>query len=183
MIRTASRRALLAASASLFSLVAVPAFAQTTAAPAPAASSQTGGQVSEIVVTAQRLDAARSEVEPALGATTYSMPEAFINNLPSGANVQLNQVILQAPGVVQDSYGGLHVRGDHANLQYRINGVIIPESAADDATRSAILDIINCLVLFDQKTFEGYKCRHLFIRAIQSVYMKFILGEACHSCH
>ncbi|HLZ74850.1 TonB-dependent receptor [Phenylobacterium sp.] len=127
MIRTASRRALLAASASLFSLVAVPAFAQTTAAPAPAASSQTGGQVSEIVVTAQRLDAARSEVEPALGATTYSMPEAFINNLPSGANVQLNQVILQAPGVAQDSFGQLHIRGDHGNIQYRLNNVILPE--------------------------------------------------------
>ena len=37
-------------------------------------------------------------IEPALGATTYSMPEAFIDNLPSGANTQLNQVILQAPG-------------------------------------------------------------------------------------
>jgi outer membrane receptor protein involved in Fe transport len=40
----------------------------------------------------------------------------------------MNQVMLQAPGVVQDSYGQLHVRGDHANLQYRINGVMIPES-------------------------------------------------------
>ena len=36
--------------------------------------------------------------------------------------------MLQAPGVVQDSYGGVHVRGDHANLQYRINGVLLPES-------------------------------------------------------
>jgi outer membrane cobalamin receptor len=34
---------------------------------------------------------------------------------------------LQAPGVAQDSYGQLHVRGDHADLQYRINGIIIPE--------------------------------------------------------
>jgi outer membrane receptor for ferrienterochelin and colicins len=83
--------------------------------------------VSEVVVTAQRLDAARSTVEPALGATSYSMPEAFINNLPSGANVQLNQVILQAPGAAQDSFGQLHIRGDHANLQYRLNNVILPE--------------------------------------------------------
>jgi outer membrane receptor protein involved in Fe transport len=30
--------------------------------------------------------------------------------------------------VVQDSFGQLHVRGDHANLQYRINGVMLPES-------------------------------------------------------
>ena len=36
-------------------------------------------------------------------------------------------MLLQAPGVVQDSYGQLHVRGDHANLQYRINGVQLPE--------------------------------------------------------
>ena len=44
-----------------------------------------------------------------------------------GSSTPLNQVLLQAPGVVQDSYGQLHVRGDHDNLQYRINGVIIPE--------------------------------------------------------
>ena len=36
--------------------------------------------------------------------------------------------MLQAPGVAQDSFGQLHVRGDHANLQYRINGIIIPET-------------------------------------------------------
>jgi hypothetical protein len=29
--------------------------------------------------------------------------------------------------VVQDSFGQLHVRGDHNDLQYRLNGVILPE--------------------------------------------------------
>ncbi len=87
-------------------------------------------QVSEIVVTAQRLDAARSAVEPSLGATSYSMPQAFIANLPGRANTQLNQVVLQAPGVAQDSFGQLHVRGDHANIQYRLNNVILPEGLA-----------------------------------------------------
>ena len=95
-----------------------------------AAAAQTApptSQVSEIVVTAQRLDAARSTVEPSLGATSYSLPEAFIVNLPAGANTQLNQVILQAPGAAQDSFGQLHVRGDHGNIQYRLNNVILPE--------------------------------------------------------
>ncbi len=123
MVGSLSWRARLGASVSLLSLIAAPAFAQT-AAPGGAPAS---GQVAELVVTAMRLDAARSEVEPALGATTYSMPEAFINNLPSGANVQLNQVILQAPGVAQDSFGQLHIRGDHGNIQYRLNNVILPE--------------------------------------------------------
>jgi outer membrane receptor protein involved in Fe transport len=34
---------------------------------------------------------------------------------------------LQAPGVAQDSFGQLHVRGEHNGLQYRLNGIIIPE--------------------------------------------------------
>lgn len=117
-----SHKLLLLAAASAGALTATAAFGQTAAAPPPAS-----GQVSEIVVTAQRLDAARSEVEPALGATTYSMPQAFIDTLPSGANAELNQVILQAPGVAQDSFGQLHVRGDHGNIQFRLNNVILPE--------------------------------------------------------
>ena len=46
-----------------------------------------------------------------------------------GGNAPFNQVILRAPGVAQDSAanGDLHVRGEHANLQYRINDVLLPE--------------------------------------------------------
>ena len=117
-----SHKFLLLAAASAGALIATAASAQSTAAAAPASA-----QVSEIVVTAQRLDTARSKIEPALGATSYSLPEAFIANLPAGANTQLNQVILQAPGAAQDSFGQLHVRGDHGNIQYRLNNVILPE--------------------------------------------------------
>jgi outer membrane receptor protein involved in Fe transport len=117
-----SHKLLLLTAASAGALVATAASAQSTSAAPPAS-----GQVSEIVVTAQRLDAARSTVEPALGATSYSLPQAFINNLPGGANTQLNQVILQAPGAAQDSFGQLHIRGDHGNIQYRLNNVILPE--------------------------------------------------------
>ena len=116
------RRVLLVA-ASASALTATSSFAQQAA---PSAQST----VAEIVVTAQRLDAARATIEPALGATTYSLPEAFITNLPGGANTQLNQVVLQAPGVAQDSFGQLHVRGDHGNIQYRLNNVILPEGLA-----------------------------------------------------
>ena len=86
--------------------------------------------LAEVVVTAQRLDAERSTIEPALGATSYVLPQAFIANLPGGANAQLNQVVLQAPGVAQDSFGQLHIRGDHGNIQYRLNNVILPEGLA-----------------------------------------------------
>jgi outer membrane receptor protein involved in Fe transport len=84
-------------------------------------------QVSEIVVTAQRLDAARETIQPETGASTYTIPKQAIEEIPGGENVSLNQVVLRMPGVAQDSFGQLHVRGDHANIQYRFNGVILPE--------------------------------------------------------
>jgi outer membrane receptor protein involved in Fe transport len=74
------------------------------------------------------LDQARNALSPGTGSSQYVIDHKAIAQLPLGASTPMNQVLLQAPGVVQDSYGGLHVRGDHANLQYRINGVIIPES-------------------------------------------------------
>jgi outer membrane receptor protein involved in Fe transport len=116
---------ILLAAASAGALAATAALGQTAAA--SSAPAQPSAQVSEIVVTAQRLDAARSAVEPMLGATSYSLPQAFIEALPGGANTQINQVVLQAPGVAQDSFGQLHVRGDHGNIQYRLNNVILPE--------------------------------------------------------
>ncbi|MDR3514106.1 MAG: TonB-dependent receptor [Caulobacteraceae bacterium] len=116
-----SRRRLLAGAA-LLALAAGPAFAD----PAPS-SGPSNDTVSEVVVTAQRLDAARDTIQPQLGASTYAMSAKVIQSLPGGDNTQLNQVILQAPGVAQDSYGQLHVRGEHNGLQFRLNGVILPE--------------------------------------------------------
>ncbi|HEX7688646.1 MAG TPA: TonB-dependent receptor, partial [Burkholderiaceae bacterium] len=76
----------------------------------------------------QRLDAARNGLSPDTGTSQYKFSDADIAALPLGEATPLNQVVLQSPGVVQDSYGQLHVRGDHANVQYRIDGVVIPEA-------------------------------------------------------
>jgi outer membrane receptor protein involved in Fe transport len=74
------------------------------------------------------LDQSRNALSPDTGSSQYVIDQKAITQMPLGDSTPMNQVLLQAPGVVQDSYGGLHVRGDHANLQYRINGVMIPES-------------------------------------------------------
>ncbi len=84
--------------------------------------------IAPIEVSAQRLDAARNRLSPETGSTVYRFDSQDIARLPLGDDTPLNQVILQSPGVVQDSYGQLHVRGDHSNLQYRINGIVIPEA-------------------------------------------------------
>ena len=108
--------------ASLVALIASGAAAQTAPAPAGA-----GADSADIVVTARRLSAARASIQPQVGASTYTINAQAIQALPGGDNAALNQVVLQAPGVVQDSFGQLHIRGEHNGLQFRLNGVILPE--------------------------------------------------------
>jgi hypothetical protein len=115
------RRALLCAGGAVMALLLAD---RSAAAQAPVAKS---GAVSEVVVTAARLNAARDSIQPQVGASTYAFSEQQIQALPGGENLSLQQVILQAPGVTQDSFGQLHVRGDHNGLQYRLNGAILPE--------------------------------------------------------
>lgn len=76
-----------------------------------------------------QLDKARSQILPDLGATAYTHTAEQIESQSQGDNAPMNQVILRSPGVAQDSAanGDLHVRGEHANLQYRINDVLLPE--------------------------------------------------------
>lgn len=81
----------------------------------------------DLDVVAKRFDQARSSIQPSLGATTYDFGKNVIADVPQGENAPLNQVLLRAPGVVQDSFGQIHVRGDHANVQYRLDGVQLPE--------------------------------------------------------
>ena len=97
------------------------------AAAAPTNAAPPSAAVSEVVVTAQRLNAARLSIEPSLGASTYTIDNAAIQALPGGDDQPLNDIILQLPGVVQDSFGQFHVRDDHNGIQYRINGTILPE--------------------------------------------------------
>jgi outer membrane receptor protein involved in Fe transport len=90
-------------------------------------SSAQAADVETITVTAERLNEARIGIQPQVGASTYTITDANIQAQPGGDNNLLNQVVLQAPGVAQDSFGQLHVRGEHNGLQYRLNGIIIPE--------------------------------------------------------
>ena len=141
MIPFQPRKLVMALAAVLPSIASVSALAQEAATPAstpatpattaPAAQPKPAAanvrDLSETRVTAKRLDAARNALSPDTGSSVYKFDTDDIARLPLGDATPLNQVLLQAPGVVQDSYGQLHVRGDHSNLQYRINGVIVPE--------------------------------------------------------
>ena len=86
--------------------------------------------ISTVKVTSARLKSARLDLSPKVGTTIYSMDKHMVDMMGQGDSTPFNEVLLRLPGVAQDSKasGGLHVRDDHANVQYRINGVQLPES-------------------------------------------------------
>jgi hypothetical protein len=68
---------------------------------------------------------------------TYQLSRKDIEALPKGNNNDVYEVLLTVPSVV---YGGLkqtHIRQDHANQQYRIDGIPIP-----DTVSGAFADIV-----------------------------------------
>jgi outer membrane receptor protein involved in Fe transport len=93
----------------------------------PAAPPQTEAQV--IAGKNEKFDEARRNILAPIGAGTYQLNQQAIEALPQGANTTLDKVLLQTPGVSQDSAasGELHVRNEHANVQYRINGIPLPD--------------------------------------------------------
>ena len=125
MSRTSVRAAAFAPAAPIPVLVLLAAALVPAASPAQVADQ--AGNVPTIVVTAQHLNEERSRIDTDTGASTYSFDSSAIQAAPGGDNVQLNQVMLQIPDAAQDSFGQLHIRGDHNGLQFRLNGVILPD--------------------------------------------------------
>src|SRR5207244_4867591 len=114
--------------------VSTPAASTTTtttsaSTPAPSPSASPGTATAEsVTVTSNELDISREAIVPSLGATRYTIGPDRLDSQAQGENAPFNQTILRFPGVAQDSFGQLHVRGEHANLQYRIDDVLLPDS-------------------------------------------------------
>jgi outer membrane receptor protein involved in Fe transport len=60
------------------------------------------------------------------GNSEYTLTQHEISTLPQGQNTPINEVLLQMPGVVQDDEAQIHVGGEHEDLQWRVNGVMMP---------------------------------------------------------
>jgi outer membrane receptor protein involved in Fe transport len=101
-----------------------------SAADAAAADAATDSAPLQQVEVSAHLKSARVDLSPNVGTTIYSIDKHMIDQLGQGDNTPFNEVLLRLPGVVQDSKasGSIHVRDDHANVQYRVNGVQLPES-------------------------------------------------------
>jgi len=94
----------------------------------PAASAPVS-PAAQLAAKSSVFDQARGNLYTTVGTTSDTISHQTIQDLPQGDNQSVERVLLQAPGVSQDSAasGLLHVRNDHANVQFRINGVMLPD--------------------------------------------------------
>lgn len=136
--------------------------AQDAVLEASAEPGSAGDQLTPIVVNAARLteslwkanaaldEARQRDLLPALGATAYGMDHEDLLALPQGANTPLDKIVLQTPGVSYDSAisnPDFHVRNEYANVQYRINGIQLPDgvSALGSVLESGFIGSMNLL--------------------------------------
>lgn len=71
-------------------------------------------------------------------STQYAVSRREIEELPRGNNNELQDVLLTIPSAAYGALKQVHIRQDHANLQFRIDGVPIP-----DTVSSTFSDVIS----------------------------------------
>jgi opacity protein-like surface antigen/outer membrane receptor protein involved in Fe transport len=102
----------------------VPTPPQRTASPStPAAETATQTQI---------FDSARDNIFAPVGTAPTTWSRADIEALPQGSNTPVEKLLLQFPGVHQDSAaeGNFLVRNEHleSSLAFRINGILLPDT-------------------------------------------------------
>lgn len=65
---------------------------------------------------------------------TFSLNRKEIEALPRGNNIDLDQLLLTIPSAAADALKQVHIRQDHANLQFRIDDVPIPDTVTSTFT-------------------------------------------------
>jgi opacity protein-like surface antigen len=90
---------------------------------APAAATATPTQI---------FDQKRDNIFAPVGTAPTTWSREAIESLPQGSNTPFEKVLLQFPGVSQDSAneGNFHIRNEHleSSLAFRINGILLPDT-------------------------------------------------------
>ena len=88
-------------------------------------------------VTAQRLAGARSEIKPRIAATIYTLDDGAIQDQPDGSDIHLIRSCCRRRAFPRILSGKFISANDHANTQYRINGLIPPKGGPTRGMRLA----------------------------------------------
>jgi outer membrane receptor protein involved in Fe transport len=96
----------------------------------PSAETQQATAQRQIQTQVTGSNTTRNNIYTTVGANQSTIGKEDIQKLPQGEHTPIDKVLVQSfPGVSQDSAasGLLHIRNEHANLAFRINGVMLPD--------------------------------------------------------
>ena len=111
-----------------------PAPAHVRPAPVPAAPQPTPAE--QLAARTTALNQGLNTIYAPIGTAPTTISHNTIEALPQGENATVEKIVLQFPGVTQDSAasGSFHVRNEHANVQIRINGIMLPDGVSGFGT-------------------------------------------------
>ncbi len=80
----------------------------------------------EVVI---QVKAKRRKIQKNSASSTTTLTGSQIARLPQGQEISLPKLMTSTtPGVVQGTFGQMFFRGNHANIQYQLDGVQMPDS-------------------------------------------------------
>ena len=79
-----------------------------------------------------KVEARKNLVNDGAATSSREVTQKEIQSLPQGDNIKLPKLLATTnPGIIQGPFGQLFIRGNHANIQYQIDGVQLPDSPSN----------------------------------------------------
>ena len=93
--------------------------------------SATSTQSNDKVLTL-KVKAKKNLVSGSAPSSTREINKEMIQKLPQGDDIKLPKLLATTtPGIIQGPFGQTFIRGNHANIQYQIDGVQLPDSPSN----------------------------------------------------
>jgi outer membrane receptor for ferrienterochelin and colicin len=81
--------------------------------------------------TVLKVRAKRHLISSSASVSSQEIGKEQIEKMPQGSSISLPKLLYSTnPGMIQGSFGQVFTRGNHANLQYQIDGVQLPDSTS-----------------------------------------------------
>ena len=85
---------------------------------------------------------------PPVTGSVATVTRQTLNESPGGDDRPITDVIATQPGFVADALGNVYARGNHANIQYQVDGIPVPDSVGSLFAASIPTRLINGLEIY-----------------------------------
>jgi hypothetical protein len=77
-----------------------------------------------------------------------NLPRQALRELPGGEDRPITEAVATQPGFVSDALGNIYARGNHANIQYEIDGIPVPDSVGSLFAASIPVRLVDSLDIY-----------------------------------